>query len=55
MCLVAAITGTSAARDAIESLELALAEAERLLGHPLPDDCVDELTGEPAPLVIVTP
>jgi hypothetical protein len=29
MCRVATITGTSAARDAIESLELALAEAER--------------------------
>jgi putative transposase len=47
VCLAAAVTGTSAARDAIESLELAIEEAERLLGMPLAEDC-------PEPLVIVT-
>lgn len=38
VCLAAAISGTSAARDAIESLEVAIVESERLLGHPLVDD-----------------
>lgn len=54
LCLAAAVTGTSAARDAIESLELAITEAERLLGHPLLADCVDRTSGELRPLVIVT-
>lgn len=54
VCLAAAITGTSAARDAIESLELAIAEAERLLGGPLADDCVDAVSGDPVPLTIVS-
>jgi len=42
--------------DAVTAVELALAEAERLLGHPLIDDCqVDEATGEFLPvLTIVT-
>lgn len=53
VCLAAAITGTSAARDAIESLEIAIAEAERLLGQPLADDCVDA-AGAPVPLTIVS-
>jgi putative transposase len=54
VCLATAITGTSTARDAIESLELAIAEAERLTALLLVDDCLDPLTGEPAPCVIVT-
>jgi transposase InsO family protein len=54
LCLAAAVTGTSAARDAIESLELALAEAERLLGNLLIDDCRHPDNGELQPLVIVT-
>ena len=44
VCLAAAVTGTSAARDAIESLELAIADAERLLGMTLADDCAEPLT-----------
>lgn len=54
VCLAAAITGTSAARDAIESLEIAIEEAERLLGQPLADDCVDPDTGMPVQLTIVS-
>jgi putative transposase len=54
VCLAAAVTGTSAARDAIESLELAVTEAERLTGHELIVDCADQATGEIAPLTIVT-
>ena len=54
LCLAAAITGTSAARDAIESLEGAIAEAEALTGHALLDDCTDPVTGELVPCVIVT-
>ncbi len=53
-CLAAAVTGTIAARDAIESLDLALAEAERLLGRDLRADCTDPASGELRPLVIVT-
>lgn len=48
VCLAAAVTGTSAARDAIESIELAIEEAGRLLGLPLVDDCAAE------PLTVVT-
>jgi transposase InsO family protein len=44
VCLAAAVTGTSAARDAIESLGLAIEEAERLLGLSLADDCAEPLT-----------
>jgi transposase InsO family protein len=44
VCLAGVVTGTSAARDAIESLELAIAEAERLLSGPLANDCGDPLT-----------
>lgn len=42
--------------DAVSAVELALAEAEALLGHPLIDDCeVNESTGEILPdLTIVT-
>jgi putative transposase len=54
VCLAAAITATSAARDAIESLELAIAESERLTAHPLSDDCTDPTTGQLNPCVIVT-
>lgn len=54
VCLAAAVTGTSAARDAIESLELAMVEAERLLARPLRDDCRDVASGELVPLQLVT-
>lgn len=54
VCLAAAITGTTAARDAIESLEVAIAEAGRLIGRPLADDCVDPATGDLVQLAIVS-
>jgi hypothetical protein len=40
--------------SAIESLQLAIAEAERLLGQELIADCADRTTGEIVPLTIVT-
>lgn len=46
--------GTQTARDAIATLEAAIAEAERLLGHTLLEDCVDSETGEIFPVVIVS-
>lgn len=51
--LVSPISGTSTARDAIESIELAIAEVARLLGHSLLDDCTDA-GGEISPCVLVT-
>jgi putative transposase len=54
VCLAAAVTATSAARDAIESLELAIDAAERLLGHALLEDCAEAGSGDIRPLVIVT-
>jgi len=53
-CLTATVVPTSAARDAIETIGLALAEAEGLLGHPVRDDCCDPATGELSPLAIVS-
>ena len=38
--------------DAIDAIEIALADHEELLGHPLVDDCpVDTETGELLPVV----
>jgi transposase InsO family protein len=54
VCLATAITGTSTARDAIESLEGAIVECERLTALPLLADCTDRATGEITPCVIVT-
>lgn len=50
------VSPTANMHDAITAVELALAEAERLIGHPLIEDCeVDEVTGELLPvLTIVT-
>ncbi|MFM7210584.1 MAG: transposase [Actinomycetota bacterium] len=46
------ISPTANHMDAIEAVELALAEFERLFGHPLVDDCpVDVETGEILPVV----
>lgn len=53
-CLATAVSGTTAARDAIAAIEVAIAEAEQLLGRPLLDDCVDRETGELLPVTIVT-
>jgi transposase InsO family protein len=46
--------GSKTAPDALANLKAALAEAERLLGKPIAEDCVDPETGEVFPLVIVT-
>ena len=54
VCLAAPVSGTTTARDAISALLVAIAEAERLLGHRLLDDCVDRRTGELTPVTIVT-
>ena len=50
------VSPTANMHDAVTAVELALAEAEELIGHPLIDDCqVDEATGELLPvLTIVT-
>lgn len=54
LCLAVPASGTTGARDAIASIEAAIAEAEHLLGHPLLEDCVDPHTGELEPVTIVT-
>ena len=54
LSLATPVSGTTAARDAIAAIEAAIAEAERLLGHALLDDCLDPLTGELTPVTIVT-
>lgn len=54
LSLAVPVSGTTAARDAIAAVETAIAEAERLLGHALLEDCVDPATGELTPVTIVT-
>lgn len=54
VCLACPASGTQTARDAIAAVEAAIAEAERLLGHRLIEDCVDPTTGELAQVVIVS-
>jgi len=54
LCLALPISGTVAARDACAAVEAAIAEAERLLGHRLADDCLDPATDALIPLAIVT-
>jgi len=54
LCLATQANGTQTARDALSVLEAAIAEAERLLGKTLADDCLDEQTGELHPLTIVS-
>jgi len=54
VCLASPVSGTTTARDAIRAILVAIAEAERLLGQPLLEDCVDRLTGELTPVTIVT-
>ena len=41
VCLAPPVSSTTAARDAIAAIEAAIAEAERLLGHPLLEDFLD--------------
>ncbi len=54
VCLAAPVSGTTGARDAITAVKMAIAQAERLLGHSLLEDCVDPATGEIFALTIVT-
>lgn len=54
VCLTVGANGTQAARDAVATIEAAIAEAERLMGHSLAEDCVDPDTGEIFPVVIVS-
>lgn len=54
LCLSSAPYGTETAVDALASLRAAIEEAEALLGHSLLEDCLDPVTGEIIPLVIVS-
>jgi len=54
VCLACPINHTETAKDAIAALSEAIAEAERLIGTTLAEDCVDKETGEIEPLVIVS-
>jgi len=54
LCLATQASGTQTARDAVGVLEAAIAEAERLLGRPLAELCLDPTTGKLHPLVIVS-
>ena len=48
------VTTTANHRDAIETVEQAIAEAERVAGRPLLELLVDELSGEIRPIAVVT-
>lgn len=52
--LAAPVSMRIAARDALAALVASIAEAERLLGRPMVEDCVDPETGELHPLILVT-
>jgi putative transposase len=52
LSLAVPISGTVAARDACAALDAAIDEAERLLGHRLADDCVED--GALRPLAVVS-
>lgn len=54
VCLTCPATVTQSARDVVATIEAAIEEAERLIGHSLVEDCVDPETGEIFPLVIVS-
>jgi hypothetical protein len=54
VCLTCSANGTQTARDAVATIEAAIAEAERLIGRRLEDDCIDPRTGEVFPIVIVS-
>lgn len=54
VCLTCPVNHTETAKDAIAALTAAFAEAERLIGKSLTEDCVDPDTGEIEPLVIVS-
>lgn len=52
LALACAVTATGTAADLTAALDAAAAQA--LLGHALSGDCVDERTGEPVPVIVVT-
>lgn len=52
--LAAPVSMRTAAPDALTALRQAMAEAERLLGHSLLEDCVDPDTGDMFKLTVVT-
>ena len=54
VALASFANATQTAPDAIATLEAAIAEAERILGMPLAEDCVDPDTGEVFPVVVVS-
>ena len=54
LVLAGPVTATQTATDAVASLHAAIAEAERLLGHPLLDDLTDPATGEITPIFVVS-
>ena len=54
VALATAANATQAAHDAVATLEVAIAEAERLMGCTLQEDCVDPETGEIFAVVIVS-
>jgi transposase InsO family protein len=54
VCLTCSANATQTARDAVATIEAAIEEAERLMGHSLEEDCVDPETGEIFALVIVS-
>jgi len=54
MVLAGPVTATQTHRDAIASVQLALARAAELLGRPLLEDLTDRATGEVTPIYLVT-
>jgi transposase InsO family protein len=54
LVLAGPVTPTQTTNDAISSVEQAIAEAQRLLGHPLLNDLTDPTTGEITPVFLVT-
>jgi putative transposase len=54
LCLACPVTTTQGTREAVAAIEAAIDQAEALLGHPLLQDVVDQVTGELTPVVIVT-
>lgn len=54
VCLACPANATKTGPDAVHTLAAAIEEAERLIGRPMNEECVDPVTGEIFPLVIVT-
>ena len=54
LALAGPVTATQTGADAVASLQAAIAEAQRLLGHPLLEDLTDSHTGEITPIFVVS-